>query len=164
LFKNEGRLDKALAQLAGVERAARGDGVALPTRMAPPEGFTPIQGEQGFQLAFLIRMVFSCLIDADRSAAAAFDANFETSSPPPPPAPISALRAELQGWMARRTPPTTRSTTSGTTFYGTPPPWPTCQKACSPSPCPPAPDALKGKLPGVDVSSLLARRARLGRA
>jgi CRISPR-associated endonuclease/helicase Cas3 len=107
LFKNEGRLDKALAQLAGVERAARGDGVALPTRLAPPEGFTPIQGERGFQLAFLTRMVFSCLIDADRSAAAAFDASFETPSPPPPPAPISALRAELQGWMARRKPPTT---------------------------------------------------------
>jgi len=105
LFKDEGRLDKARAYLPGVEQAARGDGVALPGRLEPPGGFIPSQGEQGFQFALLIRMIFSCLIDADRRAAAAFDASFEKPLPPstPPAATISALRAELQDWMARQT-------------------------------------------------------------
>lgn len=108
LFKDEGRLDKALAQLPGLEHAARADGVVLPASLPPPEGFTPCQGEQGFQLAMLIRMVFSCLVDADRSAAAAFDSSFDPSKPlPSPQASISTLRAGLQRWMAQRAPPAT---------------------------------------------------------
>lgn len=108
LFKNEGRLDKAVAQLPGLEQAARADGLILPASLPAPGGFTPCQGEQGFQLTMLIRMVFSCLIDADRSAAAAFDSSFELPKPQsPPPASINALLGELQSWMARRGPPTT---------------------------------------------------------
>lgn len=107
LFKDESRLDKALAQLPSVMRAACEDGVALPTSLEPPEGFTPTEGYREFQLAFLTRMVFSCLVDADRSAAAAFEASFEPAEwIPSPPVPISALRAELQRWMAQRKPPT----------------------------------------------------------
>ena len=108
LFKDEGRLDKALAYLPAVVMAARDDGVALPTSLEPPESFTPTKGYRGFQLAFLTRMVFSCLIDADRSAAAAFEASFESAKwSPSQPVPISALRAELQRWMAQRKQPTT---------------------------------------------------------
>lgn len=110
LFKDEGRLDKAQAYLAGVEQAARADGMVLPTHLDVPKGFTPVPDAHGFQLAFLTRMVFSCLIDADRTAAAAFDAGFGELplKPAIPPASISQLCATLQARMAQCKQPVTQ--------------------------------------------------------
>src|SRR5690606_10227213 len=41
--------------------------ITLPPASAlqPPEGFTPHKDRPQFQLAFLARMIFSCLVDAD---------------------------------------------------------------------------------------------------
>lgn len=39
--------------------------ITLPTQLTPPN-FKPHPSQQGFQLAFLTRMIFSCLVDADR--------------------------------------------------------------------------------------------------
>jgi CRISPR-associated endonuclease/helicase Cas3 len=41
--------------------------ISLPDKVDLPKGFHPSQGHVGFQFAFLLRMVFSCLIDADRT-------------------------------------------------------------------------------------------------
>lgn len=47
--------------------AAWSDEISLPAPNAlmPPVGFKPIGGRGQFQLAFLARMIFSCLVDAD---------------------------------------------------------------------------------------------------
>lgn len=39
--------------------------IALPERVALPEGFRPLPRRGAFQLSLLTRMVFSCLVDAD---------------------------------------------------------------------------------------------------
>lgn len=71
LFDAEGRLDEKAALAAPAARAALADGLVLPQSVTPPPG---MRGRTGFQRAFLTRMIFSCLIDADRTAAAAFEA------------------------------------------------------------------------------------------
>jgi CRISPR-associated endonuclease/helicase Cas3 len=43
----------------------QGLGLPLPESLPPPSGFVPRPGREGFQLAFLTRMLFSCLVDAD---------------------------------------------------------------------------------------------------
>lgn len=39
--------------------------IELPAHLALPDGFTPSRGRGAFQLALLVRMIFSCLVDAD---------------------------------------------------------------------------------------------------
>ena len=59
------RLDRKEAGLPSILQTARGDGFVLPG--APPPDLVAFVGrKQGFALAFLIRMSFSCLVDADR--------------------------------------------------------------------------------------------------
>lgn len=58
-----GRLDGKVPTLAPVVEAARGDGLIFPPMPAMPR-MRP-SSAPGFQLAFLIRMLFSCLVDAD---------------------------------------------------------------------------------------------------
>lgn len=74
LFDPEGRLEEKGELATPAARAAVADGLALPQSVAKPEGMRFIKGQNGFQRAFLTRTIFSCLIDADRTAAAAFDA------------------------------------------------------------------------------------------
>ena len=100
LFGAGGRIDGNGDAVAPVEQAARGDGFALPDGVAGPSGATVHKSSFGFQHAFLTRMIFSCLIDADRTAAAAFGRPFEPPSAPPPS--LAALEAALHASMARR--------------------------------------------------------------
>ncbi|MEM0955246.1 MAG: CRISPR-associated helicase Cas3' [Pseudomonadota bacterium] len=55
------RLKKELPQLLPVWEAE----IALPQDSLEPEGFHPVQSRGCFQLAFLGRMLFSCLVDSD---------------------------------------------------------------------------------------------------
>ena len=100
LFGAGGRIDSGGGSLAQVEQAARADGFTLPGGATGPLGASILKSSFGFQHAFLTRMIFSCLIDADRTAAAAFDA--PAAPPDGPPPSITALEAALHAWMARR--------------------------------------------------------------
>jgi CRISPR-associated endonuclease/helicase Cas3 len=102
LLGADGRIETKHALLAPVERAAQGDGLVLPTGVLGPTGMRWLQSELGFQLAFLTRMIFSCLIDADRSAAAAFDAGGTDVRGADHPS-IAALETALHAWIGRRT-------------------------------------------------------------
>ncbi|MCB8879381.1 CRISPR-associated endonuclease Cas3'' [Acidisoma cellulosilytica] len=103
LFGPDGRLDGGSGLLAAVARTAKSDGLLLPQTLSKPEGMRFFTDEGGFQRAFLTRMIFSCLIDADRTAAARFDAQSrgETVAAITHPA-IAALEAQLMGWIAAR--------------------------------------------------------------
>jgi CRISPR-associated endonuclease/helicase Cas3 len=102
LFDIGGRLDEKSAD--EVARRAWADGLVLLQDLAKPGGMLVAKDRSGFQRAFLTRMIFSCLIDADRTAAAAFDARMmgkvEEFSPDPPS--IAALDDELRTATAGR--------------------------------------------------------------
>ncbi|KQT19060.1 hypothetical protein ASG40_15480 [Methylobacterium sp. Leaf399] len=73
LLARDGRLDASEADLALAlaGHAAGRDGFVLPGTPEPPTGLRPEDGRgagplSGFQWAFLTRMLFSCLVDADR--------------------------------------------------------------------------------------------------
>ncbi len=101
LLSPEGRIEAKRALLDPVARAAQADGLVLPQTVPRPAGMRREDGEQGFQIAFLTRMIFSCLIDADRTAAAAFGTNGDDVPAVEYPS-IAALELTLQGWMERR--------------------------------------------------------------
>ena len=100
LLAPEGRIETKGALLAPVELAARADGLALPGSVSGP-AMRPAKSEVGFQLAFLTRMIFSCLIDADRTAAASFDGHGDADEAVDSPS-IAALETALHAWMAER--------------------------------------------------------------
>jgi len=102
LLGSGGRIEAKKSLLDPIEPAARADGLALPRTVAGPSGMRPAPGEDGFQMEFLTRMVFSCLIDADRTAAAAFEAGAGAVSQAGYPT-IAALETALQASMQRRT-------------------------------------------------------------
>ena len=101
LLGPEGRIESKSLLLPPVERAARADGLTLPQSVSGPTGMKPLKGNEGFQLAFLTRMIFSCLIDADRTAAAAFDAQADGIQAIDHPS-IAALETALHAWMGQR--------------------------------------------------------------
>jgi CRISPR-associated endonuclease/helicase Cas3 len=102
----DGRIEAKRGLLPTVERAARADGFALPEGVTGPDRMRAEAGEQGFQLSFLTRMIFSCLIDADRTAAAGFDAAANDAPlPRTDHPPIAALEAALHDWIGQRTAP-----------------------------------------------------------
>jgi CRISPR-associated endonuclease/helicase Cas3 len=96
LLDVDGRLETKGALLDVAEHGARQDGfVLLKNSVAGPRGMRCGSTEHGFRLAFLTRMVFSCLIDADRLAAAGMLAQaVEHPS-------IAALEAQLLASMPR---------------------------------------------------------------
>ncbi len=107
LLGPEGRIETGRGLLASIEGLARADGFAPPRDGCAPAGLKPAKdeerGEQGFQLAFLTRMIFSCLIDADRSAAARFDAHARGATMPQAAQPsVASLQAALHASMSRR--------------------------------------------------------------
>ena len=111
LLAPEGRIVAKRDLLTPVGQAANADGLILPTTVSGPTGMRQFRSRRGFQLAFLTRMVFSCLIDADRSAAAAFDSSGTQDEAGPSPS-IETLEATLQAWMHwRQTEPTPLNTT-----------------------------------------------------
>jgi CRISPR-associated endonuclease/helicase Cas3 len=99
LLSPEGRIETKRALLAPAERAAQTDGLMLPRAVSGPKGQR--KGEPGFRIAFLTRMIFSCLIDADRTAAAAFDAEGDDVPEIDHPS-IAALETALHAWMGQR--------------------------------------------------------------
>ena len=101
LLSPEGRIETKRALLAPIERTARADGLLLPQSVSGPADMRCVKSEFGFQIAFLTRMIFSCLIDADRTAAAAFDANSGDIQEAAGPS-IAALETALHEWMERR--------------------------------------------------------------
>jgi len=101
LFNPEGRLDSKAGLLTAVLQAVATDGLTLPKTVGGPKGFKRLSHEWGFQLAFLTRMIFSSLIDADRMAAAAFDAGeigVDAINHPT----IATLDMVLHSWMNQR--------------------------------------------------------------
>jgi len=105
LLARDGRLESAAGELdlavAGFSSAS--SGFTLPHTPVPPAGFKPDgpgPNLSGFQFAFLIRMLFSCLVDADRFCTARFYAPFDGRVVEHgPKATIGGLSAKLTGWM-----------------------------------------------------------------
>ncbi|HUZ11479.1 MAG TPA: CRISPR-associated endonuclease Cas3'' [Caulobacteraceae bacterium] len=101
LFDSEGRLAKMVATLDRIVAAAEGDGLAIPARPTP----VPLKASMhaGFQIAFLIRMLFSCLVDADYLATEDFYARAEGRGVPlrGPAATLSELATALDGYLSR---------------------------------------------------------------
>lgn len=102
LFAVDGRIAARGGLAAPAAITARADGIALPQTVAGK----PTRGEdddRGFRMAFLTRMIFSCLLDADRSAALAFESRARCVPANPIAHPsIAELEAALHGWMAQR--------------------------------------------------------------
>ena len=93
LLAFDGRLVAKRSLMPPAEQAARADGIGLPGSVAGPR----LLGQNaGFIQAFLIRMVFSCLLDADRSETARFADGEEDALHPDLP----TMQAELARWMA----------------------------------------------------------------
>jgi CRISPR-associated endonuclease/helicase Cas3 len=88
LFKPEGRLDLMKPGLEAVLLAASRDGLELPPIPRLPKLVT--SGDNGFQVAFLTRMLFSCLVDADYLATEDFYVKAEGR-----PAPQRGAKASL---------------------------------------------------------------------
>jgi CRISPR-associated endonuclease/helicase Cas3 len=99
-----GRIEAKSALAAAAARAGKADGLVLPDSLAKPTGMHVIEAQSGFQRAFLTRMIFSCLVDADRAAAAAFEARSggrpvpETTAYPS----VAALNEALMAWIGKR--------------------------------------------------------------
>jgi hypothetical protein len=100
LLSPEDRIETKRALLAPVERAARNDGLELPQSVSGPK-MRGVKSEAGFQMAFLTRMILSCLIDADRTAAATSDAGGDDVQKVDHPS-ITSLEAVLHEWMRVR--------------------------------------------------------------
>jgi CRISPR-associated endonuclease/helicase Cas3 len=96
LLAPDGRIARKRALLIPAERAALADGLSLPAAVTRPAGM----GKGGSELAQLTRMVFSCLLDADRTVAAGNSEAFEHPS-------IPLLSGQLQAWFASQNHPPT---------------------------------------------------------
>lgn len=107
LLAEGGRLEVKAALASSAARAAGGDGVVLPEEpLAEPATMRFMTQASGFQRAFLTRMVFSCLIDADRTAAARFDARGRGARLDEIDHPsIATLQKALMDWMTSRAAP-----------------------------------------------------------
>ncbi|MGR4862237.1 CRISPR-associated endonuclease Cas3'' [Caulobacter sp. LARHSG274] len=81
LFEPEGRLARMDATLDGIVATAESDGLVFPVRPGPP--LFERSADTGFQMAFLIRMLFSCLVDADYLATENFFVRAEGREIPP---------------------------------------------------------------------------------
>jgi len=88
--------------------------IDLPSRLVTPAGFQPYSQDRKqaadrhpFQLAFLVRMLFSCLVDADFLDTERFylqaEGRTEHRSAGGTPPSLAALRDQLDGYMARLT-------------------------------------------------------------
>ena len=97
-----GRLHAKAEVGAEAARLARGDGLELAVDPSWPDGFPRfLKDEGGFQRAFLTRMIFSCLVDADRRCTARFEAAARGEAIEEEAQPsIAALEKELGRWFA----------------------------------------------------------------
>ena len=97
-----GRLHAKAKVGAEAARLAHGDGLELAVDPSWPDGFPRfLKDEGGFQRAFLTRMIFSCLVDADRRCTARFEAAARGEAIEEEVQPsIAALEEELGRWFA----------------------------------------------------------------
>ena len=102
LLGDDERLDRREPSLGAVVRTAKADGFVLPEAL-PSDLEAVVARKTGFALALLTRMLFSCLVDADRTEtrAAEAEAMGETIVPDFTATP-SDLAAELLRSMAER--------------------------------------------------------------
>jgi CRISPR-associated endonuclease/helicase Cas3 len=98
LFEFDGRLDHKSATLDEVVEAAHRDGLAFPEMPGFPK--LKASADAGFQRAFLVRMLFSCLVDADYLATEDFYVRAEGR--PTPPRGAAASLADLAEALDRR--------------------------------------------------------------
>lgn len=99
LFDEDGRLERTFHELDRIAEAAEADGLELPKTVVVPN-LRPMEGERGFQLSLLVRMLLSCLVDADRQETRAFYAASAGESVTHEPATSLAVLAEtLAAWM-----------------------------------------------------------------
>lgn len=75
----------------------------LPGELRPPDGFSQRRDRGLFQLAFLTRMLFSCLVDADYIETEAFYARIDQGKPPArgSPTELRLLREALNTHLER---------------------------------------------------------------
>ncbi|MEK0082683.1 CRISPR-associated helicase Cas3' [Benzoatithermus flavus] len=74
-------------------------GLALPASLSPPAGFAFRPDRHGFQGAFLTRMLFSCLVDADWLCTERFvNGGVEREAWPD----LASLKPKLDAWLARK--------------------------------------------------------------
>ncbi|WP_419758494.1 CRISPR-associated endonuclease Cas3'' [Acidisoma sp.] len=99
-----GRIEAKARLGASAADAGRADGLVLPDVIPAPVDMSFVKSHAGFQRAFLTRMIFSCLIDADRTAAAAFDARSGHREVPATAASpsIADLDDAMRAWIGRR--------------------------------------------------------------
>lgn len=108
LLARDGRLETAAGELdlALAGYACSSSGFTLPVPPVPPTGFRSEglgPNLNGFQFSFLIRMLFSCLVDADRFCTARFYAPFDGRVVEhEPKATVGQLSAALTAWMDER--------------------------------------------------------------
>lgn len=78
--------------------------VTLPDRIAPPAGFRPVNQEgRGFSFAFLTRMLFSALVDADFLDTEAYYAGLEGATPVRGGGPtLAALKERLDAHLRQK--------------------------------------------------------------
>ncbi len=97
----ESRLPRMSSTLAVIIAAAEKDGITLPTRPTP-RGLKR-STHQGFPRAFLNRMLFTCLVDADYQATEDFYVRAEGRDIPPrgAPARLSDLATALDSHLKR---------------------------------------------------------------
>jgi CRISPR-associated endonuclease/helicase Cas3 len=74
--------------------------IALPKDLSQPNFCTRAPERVGFQAAFFARMLFSCLIDADRRDTAAFCDQLEGIAPPAGEPSLEALRDRLDAHLS----------------------------------------------------------------
>ena len=106
LLAKDGRLDRDSddLDLALAGFAIRPSGFVLPNAPEVPAGFKADgSGLGGFQSAFLIRMLFSCLVDADRICTERFYAKHDGRKIERGPlASMASLAAALTAWMVEK--------------------------------------------------------------
>lgn len=100
LLARDGRLDRGTAELdlALAGYVAAPSGYALPAAPDTPDLKPDGAGLTGFQFHLLIRMLFSCLVDADRACTARF---YQQDIEPWPRATIEDLSIALSSAMER---------------------------------------------------------------
>jgi len=95
----EARLDK---QVANWESSAPGELSSAQEPSIPPALLGGLQDKDGFRVAFFVRMLFSCLVDADFLDTGAFmDPDRERSRPQWPDDTLVRLKAALHKRLAR---------------------------------------------------------------
>jgi CRISPR-associated endonuclease/helicase Cas3 len=101
LFDIEGRVARKAATLDGVIAAAVGDGLDFPAMFEIPR--MKSSGSVGFQFVFFIRMLFSCLVDADFLATEDFYVRAEGRPIPArgAAASLTDLATALEGHLTR---------------------------------------------------------------